>query len=139
LNEKGTRSLPTPCLITHYIVNDPAHVETVTPYVPLGQIEALEDPRLVRIANYEEGVSGRHDAAKILGPFVRSLIERRAAQRLAVLLYDAGSINKVTQTLVEMVRGGIGDVAVDVTVLYHGDALERTFVASLPFHVRALG
>ena len=28
LNDKGHRSLPTPCLITHYIVNDPAHVET---------------------------------------------------------------------------------------------------------------
>ena len=52
---KGSRSLPTPCLITHYIVNDPAHVETTAPYVPLGQIETLEDPRLVRIANYEEG------------------------------------------------------------------------------------
>jgi len=138
LNEKGTRSLPTPCLITHYIVNDPAHVETVTPYVPLGQIETLEDPRLVRIANYEEGVSGRHDAAKILGPFVRSLIERRAAQRLAVLLYDAGSINKVTQTLVEMVRGGIADLPVDITVFHEGAPLERTFVGSLPFQVRAI-
>ena len=82
----------------------------------------------MRIANYEEGVSGRHDAAKILGPFVRSLVERRAAQRLAVLLHDAGSINKVTQTLLEMVRGGISDVAVDVTVFYEGEPLERGFV-----------
>src|SRR5262245_1537441 len=138
LNEKGGRSLPTPCLITHYVVNDPAHVETTTPYVPLGQIEALEDPRLVRIANYEEGVSGRHDAAKILSPFIRSLVERRAAQRLAVLLHDAGSINKVAQTLVEMVRGGISDVPVEVTVFYDGEPLEPNFVASLPFHVRAL-
>jgi 2-phospho-L-lactate transferase/gluconeogenesis factor (CofD/UPF0052 family) len=138
MNEKGRRSLPTPCLITHYIVNDPAHVETMTPYVPLGQIEALEDPRLVRIANYEEGVSGRHDAAKILGPFVRSLVERRTAQRLAVLLHDAGSINKVTQTLVEMVRGGISDVAVDATVFYEGEPLDRSFVGSLPFQVRTI-
>ena len=120
LNDKGHRSLPTPCLITHYIVNDPAHVETASPYVPLGQIEALEDPRLVRIANYEEGVSGRHDAEKILGPFVRSLVERRAAQRLAVILHDAGSINKITQTLVEMVRGGIREVAVDVDGVLRG-------------------
>ena len=138
LNEKGSRALPTPCLITHYIVNDPAQVETTTPYVPLGQIEALEDPRLVRIANYEEGVSGRHDAAKILGPFVRSLVERRAAQRLAVLLHDAGSINKVTQTLVEMVRGGINDVAVNTTVFYEGVPLDASFVASLPFQVRTI-
>jgi 2-phospho-L-lactate transferase/gluconeogenesis factor (CofD/UPF0052 family) len=138
LNDKGRRALPTPCLITHYIVNDPAHVETASPYVPLGQIDALEDPRLVRIANYEEGVSGRHDAEKILGPFVRSLVERRAAQRLAVILHDAGSINKITQTLVEMVRGGIREVAVDVTVFYEGEPLERTFVTSLPFGVRTI-
>jgi 2-phospho-L-lactate transferase/gluconeogenesis factor (CofD/UPF0052 family) len=138
LNGKGSRSLPTPCLITHYIVNDPAHVETTTPYVPLGQIDALEDPRLVRIANYEEGISGRHDAGKILGPFVRSLVERRMHERLAVLLYDAGSINKVTQTLVEMVRGGIADLAIDVTVFYHGESLDSSFVASLPFSVRTL-
>ena len=138
LNEKGSRSLPTPCLITHYIVNDPAHVETTAPYVPLGQIDALEDPRLVRIANYEEGVSGRHDAAKILGPFIQSLVEQRAVQRLAVLLHDAGSINKITQTLVEMVRGGISDIAIDVTVFYEGEPLDRSFVASLPFHVRTM-
>jgi hypothetical protein len=138
LNEKGRRALPTPCLITHYIVNDPAHVETTTPYVPLGQIEAIEDPRLIRIANYEEGVSGRHDAAKILGPFVRSLVERRETQKLAVLLHDAGSINKVTQTLIEMVRGGIGEFAVDVTAFYEGAPLDRAFLASLPFGVRAV-
>ena len=138
LNEKGHRALPTPCLITHYIVNDPAHVETTTPYVPLGQLEALEDPRLIRIANYEEGVSGRHDAAKILGPFVRSLVERRETQKLAVLLHDAGSINKVTQTLIEMVRGGIGEFAVDMTAFYEGAPLDRAFLASLPFGVRAV-
>jgi hypothetical protein len=92
----------------------------------------------VRIANYEEGVSGRHDAAKILGPFVRSLVERRAHERLAVLLHDAGSINKITQTLVEMVRGGISDVAIDVTVFYEGEPLDPGFVASLPFRVRTL-
>lgn len=113
LNDKGRRALPTPCLITHYVVNGPSHAESSTPYVPLGQIEALEDPRLVRIANYEEGVSGRHDAARILEPFIRSLVEKRDTQRLAVLLQDAGSLNKVTQTLLEMVRGDIADLGVD--------------------------
>ena len=69
---------------------------------------------------------------------MRSLVERRAAQRLAVLLHDAGSINKVTQTLVEMVRGGISDIAIDVTVFYEGEPLDRSFVASLPFQVRTI-
>ena len=50
---------------------------------------------------------------------------RRTEQRLAVLLHDAGSLNKITQTLLEMVRGGIEDVPVDVTVFYEGAAARR--------------
>ncbi len=138
LNDKGMRTLPTPCLITHYVVNDPGRVEATAPYVPLGQIEALEDPRLVRIANYEDGVTGRHDAARILGPFIRSLVDRHGRERLAVVLHDAGTVNKVTQTLIEMVRGGIGAVAVDVTAIHEGAPLDAAFLASLPFAVRAL-
>lgn len=138
LTDRGRRARPTPCLITHYLVNDPGQLEASTPYVPLGQIETLEDPRLVRVANFEDGISGRHDAAKILGPFVRSLVEQRARQHVAVLLYDAGSSNKITQTLLEMVRGGIAAQPLDVTVFYQGPSLDEEFVASLPFSVRAL-
>ncbi len=139
LKEKGTIATPTPCLITHYVVNDPGQTDTSAPYVPLGQIETLEDPRLVRIANYEDGVTGRHDAAKILGPVIQSFVERQARQTVAVLLHDAGSTNKVTQSILEMVRGGIRDLAVDVTVFYEGEALEPSFVASLPVRVQPLG
>ena len=39
-----------------------------------------------------------------------SLRGARAPQRVAVLLHDAGSLNKVTQTLLEMVRGGIESI-----------------------------
>ena len=138
LKEKGRLQTPTPCLITHYIVNDPGRIEADAPYVPLGQIDTLEDPRLVRVANYEEGVSGRHDAAKILGPFIRSFLARGRVQRIALLLHDAGSINKVTQSVLEMIRGGIADLPVDVTVFYAGETLDRSFVASLPVNVRAL-
>jgi len=139
LKERGTVAIPTPCLITHYIVNDPGHAEASTPYVPLGQIDTLEDPRLVRIANYEDGISGRHDAARILGPFIRSFLDRRPVQRVAVLLHDEESVNKIAQTLIEMVRGGIGDLPVAVTVFYEGCALEPTFVRSLPLEVVSLG
>ena len=138
LQEKGAVRAPTPCLITHYIVNDPAGAEAGSPYVPLGHIDALEDPRLVRIANYEDGVTGRHDAAKILGPFIRSLLARRDSQKVAVLLHDAGSLNKVTQSILEMVRGGIAELPVDVTAFYEGDPLEAGFAASLPMRVEAL-
>jgi hypothetical protein len=138
LKEKSTSATPTPCLITHYIVNDPGQTEQAAPYVPLGQIDTLEDPRLVRIANYEDGVSGRHDAAKILGPFIQSFLDRRTRQKVAVLLHDAGSLNKITQSILEMVRGGIQDLPVDVTVFYPGDRLDAAFLASLPLHVRTL-
>jgi 2-phospho-L-lactate transferase/gluconeogenesis factor (CofD/UPF0052 family) len=138
LKGKGAAPTPTPCLITHYIVNDPGRTEQAAPYVPLGQIDTLEDPRLVRIANYEDGVSGRHDAAKILGPFIQSFVDRRTVQTVAVLLHDAGSVNKITQSILEMVRGGLRDLPVDVTVFYAGEPLDPSFVASLPLRVRAL-
>ncbi len=140
LKEKGRQAVPTPCLITHYLLNDPGHAESEAPYVPLGRLESLEDPRLVRVGNYEEGVTGRHDAAKILGPFVEALIARwDATQRVAVLLHDAGSTTKVVQSILEMVRGGIRDLPVQLAVFHDAPAaLEDTFVASLGFPVTRL-
>lgn len=138
LKERGRLDTPTSCLITHYVVNDPAHTETSAPYVPLGPIELLEDPRLVRIANYEDGVTGRHDASKILGPFIQSFLERRSVPRVAVLLHDAESLDKITQSILEMIRGGIQDLPLGVTMFYEGEPLPASFVASLPFAVRAI-
>jgi len=138
LQGRGRRQTPTPSLITHYVVNDPGSAESHVPYVPLGQIETLEDPRLVRIGHYEDGVSGRHDASKILGPFVRSLLHVPARQRLAILLHDAGSADKLAQSIVEMVRGGISDLPIDIVVFHEGEPLDAEFVESLPFEVRCL-
>ena len=136
LQEKGTRSIPAPCLITHYVINDPRAAEESAPYVPLGRLDSIEDPRLVRIGNYEDGVTGRHDAAKVLAPFFQSLLPR-PHQRVAVWLHDSGSVNKVTQTLLEMVRAGVDALPLDITVFY-GDvpALDEQLVGSLPFAVR---
>ncbi|HEX5475557.1 MAG TPA: 2-phospho-L-lactate transferase CofD family protein [Vicinamibacterales bacterium] len=137
LNLKAVRRLPTPCLITHYLMNDPGHAESA-PYVPLGPVETIEDPRLVRIGDYEDGITGRHDAARILGPFIEALLAPRRPYRLAVLLHDAGSLNKITQTLLEMIRGGIDRLPTELTVFYQApDALDPAFVAGLPFVVRA--
>jgi 2-phospho-L-lactate transferase/gluconeogenesis factor (CofD/UPF0052 family) len=139
LKEKGRATFPTPCLITHYLVNDPGHEDVATPYVPLGPLDSIEDPRLVRIANYEEGVTGRHDAARVLAPFLDAIVTADRRKRVAVLLHDAGSTNKVVQTLLEMVRGGIDRLALDVTVFFSGaDPLDPTFTASLPFTVTRL-
>jgi 2-phospho-L-lactate transferase/gluconeogenesis factor (CofD/UPF0052 family) len=140
LKEKGRLSIPTPCLITHYLLNDPQQAESDTPYVPLGRLESLEDPRLVRVGNYEDGVTGRHDATKILGPFVDAFVERwDAVQRVAVYLHDAGSTTKVVQSILEMVRGGIRDMPVDLAIFHDGPAeLEPSFVASINVPVTRL-
>ncbi len=141
LKEKGKLPLPVPTLITHYIINDPRVPESDPDagYVPLGHLETLEDPRLVRIGHYEDGVSGRHDASKVLTPFLESFLSQRRRQRVAVWLYDAASLNKLSQSLLEMLRGGIQDLAVDVTVFYTADAdLDDVFMQPLPMTLRNL-
>lgn len=139
LRRKDSVRFPTPALITHYVLNDPGQRELDRPYVPLGQLDTIEDPRLVRIGNYEEGITGRHDASRVLAPFIESVVRRAVRRRVAILLHDAGSPNKVVQTLLELVRGGIDNVPVDVTVCYEGaPVLDEAFARSLPFPVRAL-
>lgn len=136
LKEKGRLDTPTPCLITHYLLNDPGRAEGGAPHIPLGRLDSLEDPRLVRIANYEEGASGRHDAAKVLTPFIQSFLGRDQPRRVAVWLHDANSLNKVSQTLLEMVRAGVARVPVELTVFYGSEApLASSFAESLPFAV----
>jgi len=102
-------------------------------------VDALEDPRLVRIADYEDGVSGRHDATRILTPFVQGLLRRGERTRVAILLLDGESLNKVGQTIVEMIRAGIGDLPVLTTVYYEcTEAFAPDFLDSLPFAVHPL-
>ncbi len=141
LKEKGRLPLPVPSLITHYIINDPrvAEADEIAGYVPLGRVETLEDPRLVRIGHYEDGVSGRHDASKVLTPFLNSFLSARRRQRVAVWLYDATSLNKLSQTVLEMLRAGVQDIGVDLTVFYTADAdLEEAFMQRLPVTLRNL-
>ncbi|MEP7326465.1 MAG: 2-phospho-L-lactate transferase CofD family protein [Gemmatimonadota bacterium] len=138
LREKGRVVIPTPCLITHYLLNDPETSET-RPYVPLGRLDNIEDPRLVRIGNYEDGVSGTHDASKVLTPFIKSFLRRGERIRLAVLLLDAESLNKVGQTIVEMIRAGIEELPLVLTVYYQcPESFDPAFAASLPFEARNL-
>jgi 2-phospho-L-lactate transferase/gluconeogenesis factor (CofD/UPF0052 family) len=141
LKAKGRLTTPTPALVTHYLLNDPQGTAASDTYVPLGRLDALQDPRLVRVGQYEQSGSGRHDAAKVLGPYVASVLSRRRDRRqVAVLLHEAGSADKIAQTLLEMVRGGLADQPADVTVFCETSApLDRAFVTSLPFQVRETG
>ena len=99
LRAKDRSRIPTPFLVTHSLLNDPSIPESTKPYVPLGPTDTIEDPRLVRIGNYEDGVTGRHHAARVLEPFIASIASGRERRRVAVLLSDTSSLNKVTQTL----------------------------------------
>ena len=137
LRDKGRLSTPAPCLITHYLINDPANAPSEA-YVPLGTLESLDDPRLVRIANYEDGVTGRHDATKILTPFIDSLLGSQRRLRVAIYLHDTTSPDKLTQTLLEIVRGGVAELPAQVTAVHLGPPLDADFTASMPFPVRAI-
>jgi hypothetical protein len=54
LTEKGTRPRPAPCLITHYLLNDPGQVDASRPYVPLGRSIPSKIP-----GSFESGTSKR--------------------------------------------------------------------------------
>jgi 2-phospho-L-lactate transferase/gluconeogenesis factor (CofD/UPF0052 family) len=140
MREKGRRPVSTPFLITHYLFNDPSRGHEEAPYVPLGRLETLEDPRLIRISNYEDGVTGRHDPVKVLTPFLHSFLVEPRRQRVAVWLYDGGSRSKVSQTMLEMVRARIQEVGVDLTVFYGGvEPLDSAMTDLFPFSVRYAG
>ena len=136
LTNRGKRQLPAPCLITHYLLNDPQQAEEAAPYVPLGQVETFEDPRLVRIGYYEDGVTGRHDASKVIEPFIESLLARPARPRVGVLLYGTRSVNKLAQTLLEIARGQTASERCEIHVhVPVAEGFDPAFVAQLPFDV----
>lgn len=133
LKDRNTKSIPTPCLITHYLLNDHLQAEDEKPYVPLGRLESLEDPRLVRIGNYEEGTTGTHDAAKILLPFINGILNRGTNQRVAVWLLETDSLNKIAQTMLEALRVGLDNLPLSISMFYSSDeSLDPAFTKSLP-------
>jgi 2-phospho-L-lactate transferase/gluconeogenesis factor (CofD/UPF0052 family) len=140
LRDKGRETIPAPCVITHYLLNDPAGAPAEQPYVPLGRLELVEDPRLVRVGNYEAGHTGRHDAARVLAPYIDGVIAReRSIQRVAVVLDETRSPAKIVQTILEMVRSGIVDLRIDLVVFHSGESdLDPAFRDRLPFPVRRL-
>jgi 2-phospho-L-lactate transferase/gluconeogenesis factor (CofD/UPF0052 family) len=137
LREKNRRPFVTPSLITLCLINEPAGPSEV--HVLPGPIDRLEDLRLIRIANYEDGDTGRHDSDKVLVPLLDELLERRTPKRMAVLLTDSESEAKLAQTVLEMVRGGLADLGLHVQVFYaRSTPLDPFFTASVPLAVRRL-
>ena len=140
LREKDRSTHPLPCLITHYLLNDPGRQGEESAYIPLGRLENIEDPRLVRIGAYEDGATGRHDAKKVLTPFTEAIISSRRPKKVAVLLLNTRSINKVSQSILELMRAGSDRLLLQVSVFYSSpDELAPRFVARLPMAVHRLG
>ncbi len=138
LRRKNALEIEGPCLVTHYLVNDPTDPEGEEPYVPLGRIENLEDPRLVRLGNFEEGVTGKHDAEKILAPFLASLAGQGRRRSAAVLLTGDDPQEKQVQTMLEALRGGLQNAPCDVRFAYFGEALSESFRKRFPVETRRL-
>ncbi len=137
LQRRGELATPAPWLITHYMLNDPASREASRPYVPLGSVEALEDPRLVRIGHYEDGVSGRHNAEKVLTPYLRRLLDIRPPQRVTVALLETESLNKLSQTILEALRAGIGQMGLEWRFVYHSPrTLDAHITDELPVELQ---
>ncbi len=129
LRNKGTLEIPAPCLISHSLLNDAEARDREAPYVPIGRLQSVEDPRLVRIADYEHATEGGHDASKVLLPFIESLAGRNAP-RIAALLYGADSDDKLVQSSLEAHRAGLHGVD-----LWARWPEERPSVKNLPAEV----
>ncbi len=104
LNRKNVQDHPAPALITHYLFNYPKLDTGGVPYITPGNLDVLDDPRPVRIGNYEDGTTGFHDADKTLTPFIETILARGRMDRIAVFMLDTGSSDKVTQSLIQMLQ-----------------------------------
>lgn len=136
LRQKEALSIPTPCLITHYLLNDPSQSDGDSSYVQLGALEQIEDPRLVRVGHYEEAVSGRHDATKVVAPFMESLLETVSPPRIAILLLETESQDKLVESVLETFRSGLDDLSAEFEFYYRcPNDLESSFTDGLPFPI----
>jgi hypothetical protein len=75
----------------------------------------------------------------VLTPFISSFLQRGRTPRVAIWLQQPGSANKLAQTMLELVRGGVADVPVQCSVFVDFDnPFTADFLSKLPFDVRWL-
>ena len=134
LREKGLVDYPVSSLMTHYLVNDPNKDDKQRKYIPLGDLDGIEDPRLLRVQNFEDQLSGVHDADKILLPFIERVEASRIPSSVAVLLLHNNSAEKTVQTVLEMSRSLV-DHSSNTTVYYAGDRIDYLHDMNLPFQI----
>ena len=134
LREKDTVDYPISSLVTHYLVNDPSKKNKQKKYIPLGDLAGIEDPRLLRVQNFEGQLSGIHDADKILSPFIEQVEASHMPLSVGVLLLQNTSAEKTVQSVLEMSRASAYQPH-DVTVYYTGSHIEYLHNMDLPFKV----
>lgn len=143
LTRKHRIHVPTPFLMTSYLVNRSPLVGDEVAYVEPGPLARLEDLRPLVLENLEDGTTGRHDASKVVLPFVQALLRSRRAPRVALVLHDVKSAEKLARSLLEVARGGMLSLPLQVGAFYLRDEpVDAAALARLPFelhHVSSRG
>ncbi len=140
LREKNAKGYPVSSLLTHYLINlpDKKARNNEKNYIPLGNMEHIEDPRLIRIGNCEDQETGNHDPEKVLSPFINEILGKKDALSVAVLLTENNSVNKTVQTVLEMARSKV-QLPYEITVYYQGIEIDYFKEVDLPFKTFSLG
>ena len=137
LREKGTQNYPVSALFTHFLINKPKEKGAESKYIPIGNLHGIDDPRLLQVRNFEDQLSGTHDADKILTPFIEAVESSSSALTIATLLLNNISTEKTVQTVMDMSRSfAAKQLAHEVTVFYAGDKIDLLHTMDLPFTVR---
>ncbi len=137
LREKGAQNYPVSSLFTHFLINNPKKTDSSSKYIPIGDLHGIDDPRLLQVQNFEDQLSGTHDAHKILTPFIQAIESANLPLSVAVLLLSNISTEKTVQTVMDMARSlSSDDVSQQVTMFYAGEKIDMLHSMDLPFAMR---
>lgn len=141
LREKGAQNYPVSSLFTHFLINNPEQADSSSKYIPIGDLDGIDDPRLLQVQNFEDQLSGIHDANKIITPFIQAIEAANSPLSVATLLLSNISTEKTVQTVMDMARSlSTDNSSQQVTVFYAGERIDMLHSMSLPFamhHVQA--
>ncbi|NOY17137.1 MAG: hypothetical protein GXP23_09450 [Gammaproteobacteria bacterium] len=134
LREKDRRDYPDPLLVTHSLINYPDQARSSTAHIAPGDLGLIDDPRAIRIGEYEDASSGFHDADKALTPFINTIFRQRQSLKLAVLMQEAISADKITQSVLQMLRHGTAEQLQKIDLLSELESpLPSSLQERLPF------
>ena len=139
LREKDTLNYPVSALFTHFLINKPKQQGSQSKYIPIGDLHGIDDPRLLQVRNFEDQLSGTHDADKILTPFIEAIESANSSLAIATLLQSNISTEKTVQTVMDMSRSFVAkQFSHDVTVFYAGEKIDLLHSMELPFAIRQI-